>query len=269
MLTASKVTSNVKPIAQAGLAAQGVVYCLLGVLAFMAAFHLGGQSLKNTNKQGVLSMIYKQTGGEIILGVIALGLLCYSLWRCIQTFADTERKGTSAKGIATRGGYFLSALIYASLAIYAIKMLLSTNSGSGKNNRQDIIRDVLNMPYGQWLLGLGAAIIAGVGIYQIHFGISEKYRKHVNNGGYTTSTNRLLTAGKIGYVARGIVLLIIGWLFGKAALHSKSSEAGDTSDAFRFLAEGSYGSYLLGAVGVGLICYGIFNFVRVRYESFR
>jgi hypothetical protein len=75
-------------------------------------------------------------------------------------------------------------------------------------------------------------------------------------------------AGKIGYVARGIVWLVIGWLFTKAAFHKNSSEAGDTSEAFGFLAEASYGSYLLAGVGLGLICYGIFNFIRVRYETF-
>jgi hypothetical protein len=29
----------------------------------------------------------------------------------------------------------------------------------------------------------------------------------------------------------------------------------------------SYGSYLLGALGLGLLCYGIFNFIRAFYEK--
>ncbi len=77
----------------------------------------------------------------------------------------------------------------------------------------------------------------------------------------------LLKSGKIGYVARGIVWLIIAWLFSKAAWFSNASEAGDTAEAFRFLEEASYGSYLLGALGLGLLCYGIFNFIRAFYEK--
>jgi hypothetical protein len=78
----------------------------------------------------------------------------------------------------------------------------------------------------------------------------------------------LLIAGKTGYVARGIVWMIIGWMFMQAALHSDSSEAGDTSKAFSFLESAAYGSYLLGAVGLGLISSGVFNFIRARHEKF-
>ena len=267
MVTRKNISSNVKPIAQAGLTAKGIVYCLLGVFAFMAAFNIAGQSANNTDKQGVFSFIEKQTGGQIMLAVVALGLLCYSLWRGIQTFADTEDKGDNAKGLAARGRYLFSGLIYTSLAAYAIKMLFTGSKSSG-DSKQSMAQELLSKPYGQWLVAGAAAIMIGVGIYQAWYGLSEKYRKHVNKAGNLSGKKILLTAGKIGYVARGIVWLIIGWLFAKAALHSNSSEAGDTSKAFSFLAEASYGSYMLAAVAAGLICYGVFNFIRVRYEAF-
>jgi len=260
-------TSHIKPIAQAGLTAKGIVYCLLGIFAFMAAFNISGQSTANTNKEGVFGFIQKQTGGQIMLAVVALGLLCYCLWRGIQAFGDTEEKGSDSKGIASRGRYLFSGLIYASLAAYAMKMLFS-DKGSGKSNSQDRVQELLNKPFGEWLPGLVAAIIIGVGIYQIYYGVSEKYRKHVDKANNSANKEILLTAGKIGYVARGIVWLVIGWLFIKAAGNSNSDQQGDTSKAFGFLAEASYGSYILAAVGFGLICYGVFNFIRVRYESF-
>lgn len=266
MLNATTVTSKVKPIAQAGLTAKGIVYCLLGVLAFMAAFHIAGQSTNNTDKEGVFSVIQDQAGGKIMLGVLALGLLCYTIWRFIQTFGDTEDKGNNAKGLSARARYLFSGLVYASLAAYAIRKLLSQPNESG-NSQQTLAQEVLSKPFGDWLLGAGAAIIIAIGFYQAYYGLSEKYRKHVDQVGRSSNSKLLLTAGKIGYVARAIVWLIIGWMLAKAAFYSNSSEAGDTSKAFSFLAESSYGSYLLGAVGIGLICYGIFNFIRVKYES--
>lgn len=267
MLAANTLTSHQKPIAQAGLVAKGIVYCLLGLLAFMAAFNINGQSANKADTAGVFDFINKQTGGQVMLGIIALGLLSYSVWRGIQTFGDTEHKGNDTKGLASRARYLVSGLVYGSIAIYAVNILFSNASSSG-DDKQNIAKELLSKPFGQWLVGIAAAILLGVGIYQIYYGLSEKYRKHANRVGRSSNKKLLLMAGKVGYVARGIVWLLIAWLFLKAAIHSNSSEAGDTSKAFSFLNNVSYGSYLLGAVGIGLICYGTFNFIRAKYESF-
>jgi hypothetical protein len=62
------------------------------------------------------------------------------------------------------------------------------------------------------------------------------------------------------------VWLVIAFLFLRAALYARASEAGNTGKAFQFIETTPYGSPLLGALGVGLIAYGVFNFVRARYE---
>ena len=131
-------------------------------------------------------------------------------------------------------------------------------------------KKVLEFDGGEWVLGLAAIILAGIGIYQIYYGLSEKYKKHVSGLNLGESENRvLLFSGKAGYAARGFVWLIISFLLGKAALHSNSQEAGSTGEAYQFVGETSYGPILLFALALGLICYGIFNFVRARFESFR
>lgn len=247
--------------------AKGIVYCLFGLLVFMAAFHIDGHSTKETDKTGVFNFIYKQPGGEIMLGIIALGLVAYCFWRGIQTFGDTEHKGKEAKGLAARCRYFFSGLVYASLAGYAVKMLVSHNGGSG-DNKENVAQELMTKPLGQWMVGVAAAIFAAVGIYQAYYGLSEKYKKHTDKVGNAKGKAILLSAGKIGYVARGLVWLLIAWLFAKAALHSNSSQAGDSSKAFAWLNQESYGTILLVIMALGLICYGIFNFVRVRYEKF-
>lgn len=258
------ISSSIKSIAQAGLIAKGTVYVLLGLLAFMAAFHIGDQRADHTSKKSMFGFIEKQTGGPVILVVLAIGLLCYSAWRMIQTFRDTEDKGTDPKGLAVRGRYFFSGLVYASLAFYAVKILFAGNTRG--NNKQEKVQEVLNKPFGEWIFGIIAIGIFSVGVYQCFYGLSERYRKHLDKANH--ENNKLFPiAGKIGYVARGIVWLILGWMSGKAALHSNSAEAGDTSKAFSFLAEASYGSYLLAATAVGLICYGLFNFIRVRHDA--
>ncbi len=265
--TSSKLISNVKPIAQAGLITKGIVYCLLGTLAFMSAFNINGQSSTNADKSGVLALVYQQPGGKVMLGIIALGLAFYSIWRGIEAFGDTEHKGKGIKGLAARGRYLFSGLIYASLSLYAAKEVFSSAS-STKDSKQGMAEELFSKPYGQWLVGLAAAIFIGVGFYQKYYALSNKYKKHADKAGSSESKKALLIAGKIGYLARGIVWLIIGWLFIKAALNSSPSQAGDTSKALGFLGQGTYDPYLLGAVAIGLVCYGAFNFARAQYEKF-
>jgi hypothetical protein len=148
--------------------------------------------------------------------------------------------------------------------------MLFRDSAEKEDKNQYWVSEILNHSYGEWLLGFGAVIIAAVGIYQISYGVSEKYKKHVQQlDANSNRSNVLLRAGKIGYVSRGIVWLIIAYLLLRAALHKSSSEAGDTGKAFAFIENSSFGSYLLAALGIGLIAYGTFNFIRARYETFR
>lgn len=260
-------SSGIKSIARAGLIAKGIVYCLLGLLAFMAAFHIGGTSSSDADKKGVFSFVQQQPGGRVLLALIAVGLFCYCIWRFISAFRN--REGEERKKLwGRRIRYTISGLIYLSLAVYAAAMVLEKQKGGGGNKA--MLSQVFDKPYGQLLAGLLAVVLAITGIYQGYYGISEKYRKHVNTMRLNDKASiNLMVAGKIGYLARGFVWLIISWMLAKAAWTENASEAGDTSGAFSYLRGGWYGPYVMGVVATGLICYGLFNFIRARFEEFR
>lgn len=255
-------------LARAGLTAKGIVYCLMGAVAFMAAFRLGGQSESNTNKNSLLSLIQHQVAGQLLLALLIVGLLCYCIWRTVQCFTDTEKKGTNTKGLVVRSRYLLSGLVYFSFAVAAIKLLLRSGDSDNGDSNQKFIAELLSKPFGQYLVGLAAAVIAAVGIYQIVYGVRGKYKKHVSGLGLQSRRGAyLIKAGTIGYIARGIVWLIIAWLMLKAAIYTNSKAAGDTNEAFSFL-HASYGSLVTGALGLGLVLYGVFSFIRARFERF-
>ena len=253
-------------VARVGLIAKGIVYVILGTLGFMAAFEIAGQSNNDTNKTGVFTSIKEFPGGMFVLGLLAAGLLCYSLWRGIQTFSNTD---DPEKKWSKRARYFFSGLVYLSLAFTAIQLIFKNRNDDGDKN-QYWASQILDHPLGQWLIGLAALILAAVGIYQIYYGLSEKYKKHVQQLKLQSSGSiLLLRSGKVGYISRGIVWLILAYLFLKAAIHDNSSEAGDTGKAFSFIEASTFGSFLLGGLGIGLIAYGVFNFIRARYETFK
>jgi hypothetical protein len=256
--------STLQRMARAGYAAKGVVYVLLGSLAFMAAFELG-RSDNEASRGSVFRMVRDAPAGAVLMGALALGLVCYALWRMVQAFAPKYGHETDGK---KRVLYFLSGLAYAAVAFAAIKMALWHEESSG-NGQQELAANLLSRKGGQWLTGLAALVLAGVGVYQIYYGWSEKYRKHVQESQvHSQHAHLLLRSGKVGYIARGLVWVVVAFLLFRAALRASASEAGDTADAFRFLEASPFGSYLLAAVGLGLVAFGIFSWIRARYEKF-
>src|SRR5687767_4502716 len=205
-----KASSEVRPIARAGLIAKGTVYCLLGMLAFMAAFHINGTSSGEVNKKGVFGFVEHQPGGKVLLAIIAIGLLCYSIWRFISAFQKTETdKKTEGWGKKIR--YIFSGLVYASLAYYAARMVLQQDKNSEGNKK--MLAGIFQESYGQVLAGVIALVLAATGLYQCYYGLSGKYKKHVGGMGIPQkAASSLLFSGKIGYVARGIVWLTLSWM---------------------------------------------------------
>ncbi|MGZ8536671.1 MAG: DUF1206 domain-containing protein [Flavisolibacter sp.] len=263
MSIALKQNTWIDKMARTGMIAKGIVYVILGNLAFMAAFEIGGTSDEDANSTGVFTSIKEAPAGIALLALLAAGLICYSVWRVIQSFTyDDDKK---EKKWPKRARYLFSGLSYLALALTAIKLLMGNKKSGDKN--QQIFSEIIDKPFGQWILISGAVVIAIIGIYQIWYGLAGKYKKHVQDlDSHSAKSTFLMRAGTIGYVARGIVWLILSFLLMRAALHTNAKEVGDTGKAFEFIESSTYGSFLLGGLGLGLICYGLFNFIRARYE---
>ena len=71
--------------------------------------------------------------------------------------------------------------------------------------------------------------------------------------------------GFVGFIAKGIALIIVGLLRIAAALSSDADIAGGLDGALQALLAHSYGTVLVTEVGVGFIAYGIFCLFRARY----
>ena len=265
MAIAAEAKPWVRKIAQAGYIAKGIVYVLLGLLGFMSAFEIASKDNNEATQSGTLQFVKELPAGTVLLLLLAAGLICYSIWRGIQAFYNPngeEKKWTK------RLRYLFSGLAYLALAYSALRVVFENSSGKGDQN-QKLAGELMNQPLGQVLVGLAALLFAAIGVYQIYYGLSEKYKKHVQELSLQSQhATTLLRSGKIGYISRGIVWLVIAFLFFRAAVHSTANEAGNTGKAFRFIEATPFGSYLLGALGLGLIAYGIFNFIRARYEHF-
>lgn len=244
-----------------GLFAKGTVYCLIGVLAVVAAV---GLSREKVSKTEIFTFIYEKPFGQVMLAVITLGLFGYVMLRFFQAFRDTDKKGNDAKGIFSRLGYGVSGLIYLSLGLYAGKLLFQGKVGDG-NSREFILSKILAWEWGEWIVGITGLIIVGSGVYQIFRGVTGKFMKKINVAGAEVK-KVVKKAGHIGYISRGAVLVIIGYLVFHAAINSNPNGAQGTEGAFQFI-EYKFGGVLMAIIALGLVGYGVFMFVKAKYEK--
>lgn len=255
----------VERLARLGYAAKGVVYAIVGVLAVQAAFGQGG---KTTDTEGALSTIAAQPFGKFLLVLLTLGLIGYVMWRFVQAVRDPEHKGDDAQGLARRAGYGISGLIYAGLALEAIRLIAgSGGGGGGSSSAQDWTARLLSQPFGQWLVGLVGAFIIGLGFNQFYEAYKAKFRKQMKLHQMSATEETWATRiGKLGEAARGVVFVMTGFFLIQAARQSNPSEARGLDGALQSLARQPYGPWLLAIVAIGLIAYGIHQGVQARYR---
>ncbi|MFB2894476.1 DUF1206 domain-containing protein [Aerosakkonemataceae cyanobacterium BLCC-F50] len=252
----------VEKLARFGLVAKGIVFSIVGILAAQAAFGLGG---KTTDTAGALQTILTQPLGKFLLVLVAIGLFGYMLWRFIEAFLNPERDN-----IFGRLGSFIAGVIYAGLAFTAVKLILGNRSSSGEQATHDWTARFLAQPFGQWLVGIAGALIIGMGFYEIYKAYKAKFREDLNwqqmdRNERTWATN----LGRLGYAARGVVFMAIGFFLIQAARLSNPNQARGFGGALAALAAQPLGPWILGIVAIGLIAYGIYTLVEAKYRRIR
>ena len=250
-------------LARFGYASKGAVYVVVGVLASLAAFGWGGDL---TDTRGAMQTIELQPFGKFILGFIAAGLGAYALWRWVQAAADADRKGSDAKGVAIRTGYFFSGLVYAGLAFSAVKIVFDASGEDRGNSLSEWSRLVMSLPFGYLLVALAGTGVIIFGLYQIYKGHKAKFRKRLKVGEMGQHKKWAVLSGRLGYPARGVVFCIVGYFLIQAAFHYNPDEAQGLDGVLQTLTQKAFGTLPLIVVALGLIAYGLFALVEARYR---
>lgn len=261
---------NVENVARIGYVAKGVVYAIVAWFAVDAAFNAGGQT---TGSKGALAQIVDETYGQVLLILVAIGLAAYSFWRFVQAIADPDGRGTDAKGIVVRTGYFASGVVHSLLVVWAGRLISGggggASGGGGQDGASSFASTLMSESYGQWLVGIVGAIIVGFGIAQFVYGYQERFKKRLRLSEMSTRAREwAIRSGKAGLMARGVVFWVMGGFFIVAAYRADPSQAKGLGESLRALEQAPYGPYLLGVVGIGLVGYAIYLFVQARYRTF-
>ncbi|HEX6126979.1 MAG TPA: DUF1206 domain-containing protein [Pyrinomonadaceae bacterium] len=245
-----------------GYAAKGIVYVLVG---FLAAYSASG-SAAGDGTRSALRYIVTLPLGQFLLGAVAFGLVGYALWRLVQAFMDTEKKGSEPKGIVRRAAYAAIAIVYIGLAFSAVKIILGERRSEGVW-AQSWTAWILGLPLGQWLVALAGAGVIAVGLYQFYRAYSADFREKLLLGEMTETEETWATRiGRFGHAARGVVFCIVGPFLVFAAYQADAAKTRDFGEALRTIEQQPFGPYLLALVGAGFVSYGLFMFVLARYR---
>jgi hypothetical protein len=266
MRTAGQNTSSdwLETFARVGYIAKGVVYAIVGVLAVQVAVGSGGST---TGSRGAIREIASGPFGQILLGLTALGLACYAVWRLILATMDPKNKGTDAEGATKRVGYAASGLVNLALALYAAQII--TGSGGGGSSKQELTAQLMSQPFGLWIVGFIGATVIGVGLYHFYKAANATFMKHYRASEMDHQTRKWAKRlGQWGISARGVVFTIIGVFLIQAALQADPSETRGLGGALDTLAQQPYGPWLLGLVAAGLVAYAVYCFSYARYRHF-
>ena len=253
-------TRTFEVLSRAGFVARALVYGIIGLLAFDLAIGHGG---KITNQQGALRTVEQQTFGHVLLALLAVGLGGYALWRLFRAALGHGREGAD-RGVE-RIGALGSGIVYAIFCAIAVQIL--TGPGTSGGSAKKTASDVFGWPGGRWLVGIAGVIFAGVAVYQFIRGVRQKFL----DDSKTEQIPRPLmpwfkALGTVGHVARAIVFGLVAVFLIKAAYDYKANEAIGLDGALAKLYNGAYGSWLLGAVALGLLAFCSFSLVEARYR---
>ncbi len=257
----------VKKLAKIGCYSIAIVYLMVGIMAFMGYF---GQSQNGADEERIIDILLELPLGEVLISFIILGMLGYIVWRVYEAITDPYDFGSSAKGIATRIGIALSASGYLTIAFAAAQILYQGGGGNGEEEQQIFVAKVLAFTGGAWLVGIAGAVTGSAGLLQLKYVAGGDYHKRINFHKMSSWLRKFTHfIAWYGYLARGVLLAVIGYFLISAGVQSDPEEVGDTDSAFDFLGDfGTIGSIAFLTVALGTVFYGVFMVIHGRYYSF-
>jgi hypothetical protein len=241
-----------------------VVFVVVGALAAMAAFGIGGG--KVVDQQEAVRAMGGSPFGDSVLWFVGVGLASYALWRFAQVATVGGDNSSESHKPGKRAIALISAIAYTGLATTAFAQAAGSSS-RGRGGQAQGAAWLIAQPFGRWLvLGVGLAIVAAA-LFQFWRAATESFAKKLSAHELSHDQEKWSRlAGRLGYSARGVAFTLIGWFFIRAGMHDNASEAGGLSLALRTVRSQPYGDILLAVVAIGLALFGIYSLIEARYR---
>ena len=238
--------------ARLGYATLGLLHLLIAWIALKVAWDIGGGS-KQADTSGALQTLTTSGTGVFLIWVCVVGFLLLAVWQLFEAaigYGETsDRLKAAAKGVT-----------YLFFAFTTFKVAQGSNSSAEKQT-EDFTASLMTSPGGRLLVGVVGLVVLGIAGYHVYKGWTKKFledlREHPGDWA--------VTAGRIGYIAKGVALVIVGFFFLVAAWKADPDKAQGLDGALKTVKDAPFGPFLLTLVAVGIAAYGVYSFARSRY----
>ena len=243
-----------------GLVSYGVVHLVLAWLTLQLVIGSGGGSASN---KGALQELAQNNIGLFFLYVAGVGFLALVAWQALEAIWG-HRDEDGGKRVLKRSISGGKVVLYGYLAFSCFKTAIGSSSSGG--GTEGMTAQVMQLPAGPvivGLIGVGVLVTAGFLVYR---GWKEKFRSKLDAQGKTGKDGKAyVLAGKIGYIAKGVALAVIGLLFLYAAFSQDAQKSGGLDQALHKVLQQPLGGPVLVVIAIGFACYGVFCFAWARH----
>jgi hypothetical protein len=250
-------------IARLGLVFRGLIYFVPGLLAMGWALARHGTVMSQT---GVLAWISQQPLGVLPLALAAVGFIGYSSWGAARAVADPLHRGHGPRTLVYRIGYGASAIAYFGLFLATVRLIFWPPARDLEPHA-DWTAAMLAHPFGGLFVALvGLGWIFGSGLAQVVQGVRGTFERDLVTEEMSRRERRwLMTLGRIGIVARGLVFTITGVLVVAASMRLRAHPGTGLDGALAELANFPGGRVLVGLAGAGLVTFAAYSVAGVRW----
>ena len=259
-------------LARVGFIANGLVHIILGATAAGLALGKSGEA----EQSGAMQQMASQPFGMVLLWLCMLGCALLALWNLANAFFGTATlRGHGSTDPRDEHGRdrwkdfvlaIAQGITYAAVAVLFGKFVFGQGSDSGQSSQQ-ASSTLAQAPGGILLLVVIGVVVTIIGIVFCVNGIRRNWKDDVRTPRSSAVAKLLTITGVLGHLGKGATLIAVGILVIVSGVTGDTEKSTGVDGALKAMREQPFGSYLLLGVGVGLVLYGVFLFLRARYDK--
>lgn len=251
-------STTVELAARLGLAARGLVWLVLGLLALALA---GGRNAQ-ADQEGALRALRDTPFGELLLVALAVGFVGYAAWLLLEAAAG--HRGDDHRA-AHRAESAFKASVYLVLTAGTVQFLARGSTGQEPTSRT---AELMSRTGGRSVVAVIGLVVLGIGVYMAVKGLRRQHAECLED--YRVPSllrGPAIAAGAVGYVGRGVTLGLVGAFLARAAVQFDPQQAKGLDAALQTVAQQPYGRVLLAVMAISLLAFALWSFIEAAFRK--